>query len=248
MKRSNKLMRAAGVLLVCTLVTSSFVGGTFAKYVSKAEAADTARVAKWGVTISNGNEPGENGVYSGDAFYSVYHGDVVESVKSGNGDRVIAPGTNGTFKTLKITGTPEVAVKIETEVDVELTGDWVDENGTFYCPLVFTINGVRFDAGNLTSADEFETALENTLREVTNTDEDQVIPAGTDLSGSDGSSDSLPALFQNWGALTWEWPYHTSDEYDVKDTYLGDIAAGVYEDKTAPNIEITFTTTVTQVD
>lgn len=46
MKRNNKLMRASGFLLVLTLITSCFVGGTFAKYVSRAETSDSARVAK----------------------------------------------------------------------------------------------------------------------------------------------------------------------------------------------------------
>ena len=42
--------------------------------------------------------------------------------------------------------------------------------------------------------------------------------------------------------------FDVSEENDIKDTYLGDIAAGSIEGKTAPNIEITFETTVTQVD
>ncbi len=41
-------MRAALMLLVLVLVTSCFVGGTFAKYVTEVEADDSARVAYWG--------------------------------------------------------------------------------------------------------------------------------------------------------------------------------------------------------
>lgn len=91
MKRNNKLMRASGFLLVLTLITSCFVGGTFAKYVSRAETSDSARVAKWGVVISNGNDQGEDGIFSGDAFSTIYQGTVVDSVKFENGDKVIAP-------------------------------------------------------------------------------------------------------------------------------------------------------------
>lgn len=35
MKRKNRLTRTSGVLLVLTLITSCFVGGTFAKYISE---------------------------------------------------------------------------------------------------------------------------------------------------------------------------------------------------------------------
>ncbi|MBS6955305.1 MAG: hypothetical protein KH230_18975 [Enterocloster asparagiformis] len=40
---------AAAVVL--TLVTSSLVGGTFAKYVTNAKGTATATVAEWGVTF-----------------------------------------------------------------------------------------------------------------------------------------------------------------------------------------------------
>ena len=41
MKR-NRWMRAGGLLVVLTLITSCFVGGTFAKYVTENEGMDTA--------------------------------------------------------------------------------------------------------------------------------------------------------------------------------------------------------------
>ena len=50
--KKTKLMRAALLLLVLTLITSCFVGGTFAKYTTSEKGSDTARVAKWGVEIT----------------------------------------------------------------------------------------------------------------------------------------------------------------------------------------------------
>lgn len=69
----------------------------------------------------------------------------------------------------------------------------------------------------------------------------------TDLSQST-STNELPVLFRPDVDLEWKWLFDVSEENDIKDTYLGDIAAGSIEGKTAPNIEITFETTVTQVD
>ena len=44
-------MRVAGLLLALVLVTSCFVGGTFAKYVTGNYGEDNARVAKFGVAV-----------------------------------------------------------------------------------------------------------------------------------------------------------------------------------------------------
>lgn len=50
--KNNRTMRAAVLLLALVLITSCFVGGTFAKYVTDGLAMDHARVAKWGVTVT----------------------------------------------------------------------------------------------------------------------------------------------------------------------------------------------------
>ena len=52
MKNKNYLMRIASILFIVTLISTCCVSGTFAKYVTSASASDTARVAKWGVSIS----------------------------------------------------------------------------------------------------------------------------------------------------------------------------------------------------
>ena len=44
-------MRSASVLLVATLLTTSVISGTLAKYTTQDAAEDTARVAKWGVEL-----------------------------------------------------------------------------------------------------------------------------------------------------------------------------------------------------
>lgn len=43
--RKNKAMRTAALLLVLVLMTSCFVGGTFAKYTTTASGSESARVA-----------------------------------------------------------------------------------------------------------------------------------------------------------------------------------------------------------
>ena len=101
--KKNRMMRLASILLVCVLLTTSVISGTFAKYTSTASASDTARVAKWGwgsTTISI------------DLFDDTYDG----TVDSADDANVIAPGTK---KTGKLIWTP--AASFAPEVDYTLS-------------------------------------------------------------------------------------------------------------------------------
>ena len=234
MKKNSKLMRASFVLLVLTLITSCFVGGTFAKYVSEGEGTDSARVAKWGVEVT----------VTGDGFHTTYSKDDVKSsvssdtVISSNEKNVLAPGTKGTFGGVKITGTPEVAVKIETTADVDLSG-WDVDGGHFYCPVVFkigneTINGLDYSSASAGGAASFEAAIKEAIQDATT----QEVEAGTDLNN----------IGENI-TYSWEWPFESAtgtaaNQSDELDTLLGNNAA----EGIAPTISIDVTTTVTQID
>lgn len=235
--KKNRLMRASVLLLVLTLVTSCFVGGTFAKYVSEGEGKDSARVAKWGVKVE----------VTGDGFHETYgKNDPNTTIPGENYDisviateKVVAPGTKGTFGGVKITGTPEVAVKVDTIANVDLSGWNVADGGEFYCPLVFTIgdqtiNGLDYSSSNAGGEGSFESAIKTAIQKATT----KVYQAGTNLEevGADIT-------------YSWEWPFENAtgkacNQDDVLDTKLGDNAAN----NNAPTINITVTTTVTQVN
>lgn len=106
--KNNRTMRAAVLLLALVLITSCFVGGTFAKYVTSGDAADLARVAKWGVTVTAHG--------TGDVFAKEYAGIAGQDntvVADDGKTNVVAPGTkkeNATLVTLS--GKPEVAVNV----------------------------------------------------------------------------------------------------------------------------------------
>lgn len=86
--KGSKLPKLAALLLVLTLVTTCFVSGTFAKYVSEGEGEDAARVAKWGVKVE----------IAGDGFKTTYGKDEVNAnvdgptVVSSTTEKVVAPG------------------------------------------------------------------------------------------------------------------------------------------------------------
>ena len=124
--KKNWTMKVAALMLALTMITACFVGSTFAKYVTRAQGEDNARVAKWGVLVN----------LKGNAFSTQYkthdtNGYEGEfSVVSSNEDQVVAPGTSSDDldQTLvgSVTGTPEVAARYAitgTVTDIVLPAD-----------------------------------------------------------------------------------------------------------------------------
>lgn len=249
---TGKRTRMVGILLVVALAVSCVAGGTLAKYVTEGEGNDSARVAKWGVKVGG----------EGNAFQKEYGNDDVEAdvptvVKSNV--EVVAPGTYGTFDGIDVSGTPEVAVDVSTNADLNLgvkedseNGNWIDKNNKFYCPIVIEVNSVQFCGLAYDSAAAFENDVERAI----NTYMSEKYEPGTNLGEEKNLNDSIE----------WRWAFSSeslndissdvlkfnegtketlsSKQNDEKDTYLGDKAAG----GSAPTIALTLTTTVTQID
>ena len=140
-------LRAAGLLFALVLITSCFVGGTFAKYVTSKSASDSARVARFGVVIA---------AQDNTAFKTTYDTDTagISSVVTSTGDSLVAPGTKEENAVIfSITGKPEVRVRVAlsmTGTDVflkdgtypDLTTPDPDDTFTLakpYHPVVFTL-------------------------------------------------------------------------------------------------------------
>lgn len=216
--KKTKLMRAALLLLVLTLITSCFVGGTFAKYTTSAEGSDTARVAKWGVVITAHGETFAK-TYATDTGNVV--GTIANSVVSANANKVIAPGTKGNMVGMTITGTPEVAVSVNYAANFKVEGWTVDDN--FYCPLQIKVGSTMIDGATFNNAAAFENAVNTEISTY-----NKNYAAGTDLSTASVTTPSV----------SWEWPFN---EDDIKDTKLGNL-------ETAPTVSLEVTTTVDQID
>lgn len=236
-------MRVAGLLLALVLVTSCFVGGTFAKYVTYGGGQDHARVAKFGVKVEATGDVFAKEYDAKDPKVQDYNGQVIaKSVISSDGKtKLVAPGTakDGAL-TVSVTGTPEVAVKVEYVAHVTFNesltepDNWKDKDGHYYCPLVITVNGTPYNGLDYESATDFENAVEGAINGLTKN-----YPANTDLSQS--SSKGV--------AISWEWPFEGAtgakgSQSDEKDTYLGNQAAA----GKAATVGIVVATTVTQVD
>ena len=237
-------LRAAGLLFALVLITSCFVGGTFAKYVTSGGGHESARVAKFGVTMSVANETAFKKTYATDD--TPVSATITNSVNSINTDHLVAPGTKGSnFVVLSISGTPEVAVNVKIEAngtDVFLkAGEYLDLTtaansdkftlATDYYPITYTLTKTG-------AATPVVTGKLDAIIEYLN-DRSGNYPANTDLTSEIGEY-----------KLSWEWKF--KDGNDKADTLLGAITAGGMTSPAlgtyGPGVLLTLTATVTQID
>lgn len=217
------MMRAASGLLVATLLTTSVISGTFAKYTTEATGNDSARVARWGFT--------DTSVTFDDLFEKSY--DNVTGAED-----VIAPGTtnNATFKFdyTKSQSAPEVAYTFK----VDTTGSSCDDSIKNNKNIVWKLDNTEFitdDSG--TSWDKMIAAVKNLSGDVSGTKTYQPgkLPTGF------GQNDSH--------TVTWTWKFDddsaTKDDVknaqNVEDTGMGNADA-------LAKVTLKITVTATQVD
>lgn len=239
--RKNHTLKLAGILLALVLVTSCFVGGTFAKYVTSGTGKDTARVAKFGVTVTAEGSTFAKAYATNDKTVTGIANSVVSS---NDNEKVVAPGTSGQMAAIKITGTPEVAVNVRYNLNKITLNNWTDKDGHFYCPLTIGITRYSAEDGmptttyipgvDCTSAEEFIGKIRQEINNYSVNYE-----PGTKLDEKN-RTDVL--------GISWKWAFEDkaadAKQTDVKDTYLGDQAAK----GNAATISLEVVTTVTQID
>lgn len=124
-----KKMSILAVLLVAVVVTTFSVSGTYAKYTSKIDTTDEARIAKWEFGAAKVNDDNTTTALSTtqtntiDLFASSYkwNGDkYVEAINKT--DKVVAPGTAGEY-TFKLVG--DMEVRYNLKFDLKVTNDFV---------------------------------------------------------------------------------------------------------------------------
>ena len=251
--KQNKMMRLASFLLVGVLMTTSSITTTFAKYTTQNSSYDSARVAKWGVTILSEGKLFDNTYLSGSNQPGGDSEDGTDgttlSVESS--ESVVAPGTkNSTGLKIQLDGTPEVDVMVTfkastTKGNIFLDGLGLpdlttpDETDTFdaedYFPVRFTLSR----NGSVASEDK-NLKLQDLISKINSLS--QRYDAGTDLSQV------------GTYVITWEWLFSGNDQ---EDTLLGSLESDetVFSIKTLEeglhyNLEtdLKLDVTVTQVD
>ena len=219
--KKNKMMRTASGLLVATLLTTSVISGTFAKYVTSAEGTDTARVARWGFK--------DTSVEFDNLFETSYDKNV-----TGEED-VIAPGTtkSATFKFnyTESQTAPEVAYTFKVDTTDSNCADDIKKNKN----IVWSLDGKEYatdDQG--TSWDKMIAAIKN---------------LSGDASGEkEYKAGELPTEFPKASkthTVKWAWKINDNDSatdaQNVEDTGMGNKDA-------LDKVTLKITVSATQID
>lgn len=239
-----KKIRIVGLLLVLVLITSSFVGGTFAKYTSTATGSDKAVIAKWHIMVDNTDIATEQ-EFTFDLFKTIQ--DDPDPVIGGSDDlhvdnaasnvaetpQIIAPGTGGAFN-LVVKNLSQVYAEYDLNLAINFENMPQDAQGELTVPLEFkamcgnevltdwtdTISNLNFENRQLAYADHSTEADDETI------------------------------------TIFWRWrfeQFEANAEDDVKaekdgiDTLLG-IAAQTAPPATPPTVTVTATVLAEQVD
>lgn len=260
MKKNRFIKLASGLLVLC-LMTTCVIGATLAKYTTAGRGADTARVAKWGVTVS------ASGSLFGKAYASNSAGanadEIVATstnVLSSDPQNVVAPGTkNTTGLNFTVSGTPEVAYSLTVAANTPAKDIYLKKGTYGYMVAVSLSSGAALTGYYSESAGTYTKQTSGTYESGTYYQLVEVATASTDYypiswkmdgttytslsNASNGLVKALTDLSQatvNAGVsaafsktITWAWEFHVNDNNDKLDTLLGDLMAGVYTgDKT----------------
>lgn len=140
MKRDNKLMKFAVLVLLITLLALILVSGTYAKYTTTASGSDTVTVAKFVV----GGPTDERF----DLFTTTTYEEDGTTEDSDVVAGKIAPGTGGKID-IELTNSSEVTVDYVLELEEENTAN---------VPIVYSIDGTTY-----VSADKIADLVTGTL-------------------------------------------------------------------------------------
>ena len=254
-KTSKIMMITVSVLLSLVLITSSVVSGTLAKYTTTGESSDSARVAKWGITVTSGTELSKSYEKNGTV--------VVESSDEIN---LIAPGTSGCLAWFTVSGTPEVKYNVDFNGAIEI-GDGYKASSHLlrnevgrsidYFPIIISLKKHNLDADGNVISSETEAIHHNVSRLTPDSSAsmsyfsdsswESVSKMQNVLNGNvvTESSKSLNEALDSLGApavpvnslytVEWMWPYSADSKFDSKsaDTFSKTVDDTTYTYQTA---------------
>ena len=189
--KKNRMMRLASILLVCVLLTTSVISGTFAKYVTKVESEDKARVAKWGFNTAS--------ISIENLFDLVDPKNVVGA--DDDGTLVIAPGTSGKaafkFENALPAG-PEVAYTFTVDTTGSSCADDIQKNVNIKWALAKTteVESAKYDT------------WEKLIADINALDGDKDYGVG-----------EIPDMVDTEYTILWKWNYENSDDGNDNDKY-----------------------------
>ena len=135
MKR-DKTKSLLVILVLILLLAVVLLATTYAKYISTSTGSDSVRVAKWSFTVGETDITAKE-TFTFDLFKTIKETDGTTDetdVVSSNGDKVIAPGTRGSFD-IELTNNSEVTAVYGIKYTVTNTSN---------IPVKFSVDGTTW--------------------------------------------------------------------------------------------------------
>lgn len=185
MKR-NKFFILGLIAAFVAVLSLTLVSGTWAKYTQTVTGSANARVAKWEVQVNDAAVPANLTLNLFDSIKDSDGTTAETDVKSKNSDKVIAPGTRGSFE-VKVSNASEVNLTAQATLTITNAGN---------IPLTFKYKiGDNSEVGLNASSFDSNGSVVISLGQI-------------DLSET-GVLNSETLL------ITWEWPFNGNDTTDT---------------------------------
>ena len=120
MNYNKFIIKSAILLLVLVFFTGHFASSTICKYIVTNSSKNSARVAKFGITITASGE--ENNVFLKEYLKEGTGGEYSIHIKSTSDDKIIAPGMIFGTSNIQIKGKAEVAVNVKVNCNIKIEG------------------------------------------------------------------------------------------------------------------------------
>ncbi|MBE6533832.1 MAG: hypothetical protein E7678_02525 [Ruminococcaceae bacterium] len=236
MKNSKKITLIIIYVLVCSILLATvFFLNSLAKFVTTDASSDGARVAKWGMEITTGSN-------LSNTYSKSNSGEAISltTATSSDGDKIIMPGTSGSFAWFNISGTPEAAYNVDIQCEKIKDDDTMedlafsvgegfssadrlirDERGLAveYFPLVITLHiydigegGAKTDVGTPMSFAIKKTGAADNATVMCDDLSDLVTRVNASLDTYFDSEEASIDAINRVYSVEWSWPYLPASE------------------------------------
>lgn len=194
--KKNLVFKLGLFCAALVLIATCFVSSAWAKYTSTVSATDTARVAKWEVSMVAGADEVMNSTKL-TLFDTTFKNIKKETINTDGTTKLIAPGSTGQFSFV-VNSSSQVSVQFDFDADVTNANN---------IPLKWTVK--LGDEVVYSNGDDLETGIKNAnvLYKANTTDDD--ITGYKTVTGAQTIT------------IIWNWAYEVDDAGNTADTGLG---------------------------
>ena len=144
MEKSKTFLRAAGILMGATMLTTCVLGGTLAKYSSNATAKGSAKVAKWDIEVGSQKLGSLTSIDMFDTIYDL-DGSTPSLLAAGDADEEIRKSLEGNNEVLAPGTWGDVDFTVENKGDVKASINvTLSKNSANNLPLLYSDDGTNW--------------------------------------------------------------------------------------------------------